>query len=98
MSFGGRVRAHRMALGMTATALAKLSRIAGPRISRIELTAIQPRVDIIRRLAKALNVSADYLLELDDKPRRLRAARPKNDDDVSQEGGGRITPPAPNAP
>ena len=98
MSLGDRVRAHRMALGMTATALAKLSRISGPRIARIELTAIQPRVDTIRKLAKALNVSADYLLELDDKPRRLRAAKPKNDDDVSQEGGRRITARAPTPP
>ena len=77
MSFGDRLRAHRMALGMTATALAKLSRIAAPRLSRIELTGIRPRSDIVRTLAKSLNVSADYLLELDDKPRRLRAAKPK---------------------
>jgi transcriptional regulator with XRE-family HTH domain len=43
--------------------------MSGSRIARVELTAIQPRADIVRRLAKALNVSADYLLELDDKPR-----------------------------
>jgi transcriptional regulator with XRE-family HTH domain len=67
-------------------------------MARIELTAIQPRADIIRRLARALNISADYLLELDDKPRRLRAAKQKNDDDVSPEGGLRITARAPTPP
>ena len=68
MSVGDRVRARRKALGMTATVLAELCRMDSARIARIELTAIQPRADIIRTLAKALNVSADYLLELDDKP------------------------------
>ena len=77
MSVGDRVRARRKALGITATVLAKLCRVDSARIARIELTAIQPRADVIRRLAKALNVSADYPLELDDKPRRLRAAKPK---------------------
>ena len=91
MTIGDRVRTHRKALGMSAIALAKRCSMSGARMARIELTAIQPRADIIRRLAKALNVSADYLLELDDKPRRLRAAKPKNDDDVSPEGGRRIT-------
>ena len=98
MTFGDRVRTRRKALGMTAIALAKRCSMGGSRIARIELTAIQPRADIIRRLAKALNVSADYLLELDDKPRRLRAAKPKNDDDVSPEGGRRITARAPTPP
>ena len=59
MSFGDRVRAHRMAIGMTATALAKLSRIAGPRISRIELPGIRPsRVAIFRigRLGHAIQI------------------------------------------
>ena len=87
MTIGDRVRTHRKALGMSAIALAKRCSMSGARIARIELSGIQPRVDIIRRLATALNVSADYLLELDDKPRRLRAAKPKNDDDVSSEGG-----------
>jgi transcriptional regulator with XRE-family HTH domain len=76
MSVGDRVRARRKALGMTATALAKRCGVGSPRIARLELNAIQPRADVIRRLAKALKVSADYLLELDDKPRRLRAAKP----------------------
>jgi transcriptional regulator with XRE-family HTH domain len=61
---------------MTATALAKLLGVGSPRLARIELTKIEPRADVIRTLAKALKVSADYLLELDDKPRRLRAAKP----------------------
>ena len=98
MTFGDRVRTHRKALGMRAIALAKRCSMSGARMARIELTAIQPRADIIRRLAKALNVSADYLLELDDKPRRLRAAKPKNDDDVSPKGGRRITARAPTPP
>jgi transcriptional regulator with XRE-family HTH domain len=83
---------------MTTTALAKLCCVGTPRIARIELTAIQPRADIIRRFAKALDVSADYLLELDDKPRRLRAAKQKNDDDVSPVGSRRITVRAPTPP
>ena len=98
MTIGDRVRTHRKALGMSAIALAKRCSMNGARMARIELTAIQPRADIIRRLAKALNVSADYLLELDDKPRRLRAAKPKNDDDVSQESSRRITTRAPTPP
>ena len=77
MSVGDRVRARRKALCMTATALAKLLGVGSPRLARIELTKIEPRADVIRTLAKALKVSADYLLELDDKPRRLRAAKPK---------------------
>jgi transcriptional regulator with XRE-family HTH domain len=77
MSFGDRVRARRKALGMTAVALGEICSTGGPRIARIELTPIQPRADVIRKLAKALNVSADYLLELNDKPRQLRAVKPK---------------------
>jgi transcriptional regulator with XRE-family HTH domain len=68
MSVGDRVRARRKALGMTATALAKLLGVGSPRLARIELTKIEPRADVIRTLAKALKVSADYLLELDDRP------------------------------
>jgi len=71
MSFGDRVRARRKALGMTAVALAKLCCVGTPRMARIELTEIEPRAATIRKLAKALKVSADYLLELDDEPRRL---------------------------
>jgi transcriptional regulator with XRE-family HTH domain len=98
MTFGDRVRTRRKALGMSAIELAKRCSMSGPRIARIELTAIQPRADIIRRLAKALEVSADYLLELDDKPRRLRAAKQENDDNGSPEGSRRITARAPTPP
>jgi ribosome-binding protein aMBF1 (putative translation factor) len=98
MTVGDRVRTHRKALGMSAIALAKRCSMSGARIARIELSGIQPRADIIRRLAKALNVSADYLLELDDKPRRLRAVKQKNDDVVFPEGGRRITARAPTPP
>ena len=98
MTFGDRVRTRRNALGMRANELAKRCSMSGSRIARVELTAIQPRADIVRRLAKALNVSADYLLELDDKPRRLRAVKQKNDDDVSPQGGRRITARAPTPP
>ena len=98
MTFGDRVRTRRNALGMRANELAKRCSMSGSRIAGVELTAIQPRADIVRRLAKALNVSADYLLELDDKPRRLRAVKQKNDDDVSPQGGRRITARAPTPP
>ena len=85
MSVGDRVRARRKALGMTATALAKLLGVGSPRLARIELTKIEPRADVIRTLAKAWKVSADYLLGLDDKPRRLRVAKAKKDQNLPSE-------------
>jgi transcriptional regulator with XRE-family HTH domain len=64
-------------------------------MARIELTKIEPRAATIRDLAKALKVSADYLLELDDKQRRLRVAKPKNDRGVSSKEHRHSTSPPP---
>ena len=85
MTFGDRVRTRRKALGMRAIELAKRCSVGGSRLTRIELSAIEPRADTIRKMAKALDVSADYLLELDDKPRRLRVAKAKKDQNVPSE-------------
>jgi len=60
---GGRVVAERDRLGMTQKDLADATGLPQATISRIERNDIkQPRVEVLRKLAEALHVTADYLI------------------------------------
>lgn len=74
-----RIREAREAAGHTQTSLAELMGITHQQVWRWESGKIIPEAQKIALLAKALNVSSDYLLGLSDDPRR--AAR---EGDLSQ--------------
>ncbi len=63
-----RMRAVREALNLTREDLGQLSGISGRQILRYELGQQIPSADALRALAKALEVSTDYLLYLSDAP------------------------------
>lgn len=71
---GERVRRRRMQLGLSQTDFAKQAGIPVPRLSSIEHGHQSIYIERLVELAKALNVSADYLLGLseDPNPRRQR--------------------------
>jgi transcriptional regulator with XRE-family HTH domain len=77
MDIGTRIRAARARRGMSQSDLARA--LAKPRqhISQIELGHQMPRPELIVEIAKALNVSSDYLLGLvdDEDERRPRPRR-----------------------
>lgn len=65
-----RIREARKEAGHTQTSLAELLNINYKNISRWESGEYIPEAESIAELAKALNVSADYLLGLTDDPKR----------------------------
>lgn len=69
MSLGQRIRQRRDMLGMSQQQLADLTRMKQNIISRLEhdLTP-NPGVDVLKRLARALRCSIDWLVELYDEP------------------------------
>lgn len=71
MSFGDKIRIRRTELGLTQKELAKILEIAVTTLSGYENSAREPDVDKIRRLSKALEISADELLEIE--PESLEA-------------------------
>ena len=73
--FGERVRRRRMALGLSQTDFAKQAGIPVPRLSSIEHGHQSIYIERLIELAKALNVSADYLLGLSDDPHPRRRRR-----------------------
>jgi len=65
---GARVRAAREAAGLTQMALAILAEVDGANVSAIETGRRDASSRKVAALARALNVSADYLLGLTDDP------------------------------
>lgn len=63
MSIGDRLKDARKANGLTQEQLSELAGVARENIGRYETGKSQPTVDVLIRLADALNVSTDYLLE-----------------------------------
>jgi transcriptional regulator with XRE-family HTH domain len=90
MDLGTRIRAERERLGLSRDAL--IQKMGDLRMDRNTLWHIEagrtqnPRADQIIALAKALEISADYLLGLTDdpaprpRPRRKRAAPPSDEE------------------
>jgi len=62
MDFGERLAALRKEKGLTQQALAELINLHVIQVRRYESGASQPTLDVIRRLAVALQVSADVLI------------------------------------
>lgn len=66
MTLGERLRTRRKQLGYSQYDLADLSGVSQMQISRYELDGNLPTSDSIVRLAKALGVTSDWLLGLND--------------------------------
>jgi len=62
MDFGERLAGFRKEKGLTQQALAELINLHVIQVRRYESGASQPTLDVIRRLAVALQVSADVLV------------------------------------
>jgi transcriptional regulator with XRE-family HTH domain len=68
MTFGARVKHERERRRYSQNALAKLVGISQPLLSKIEADkTVIPGGGVVKRLAKALWVSTDYLLGMDEK-------------------------------
>jgi transcriptional regulator with XRE-family HTH domain len=63
-SLGARIRAARDAAGMTQAALAEASGAAPNTVARIERGEQEPSAQLLGRIAVALGVSADHLLDI----------------------------------
>ena len=67
MTFGNRLTQRRIALALSQAELSRRSGVAQALISRMESGHIQePGLSMIRRLATALGVTADYLVGMYD--------------------------------
>ncbi len=69
MSLGNKIKLLRHEKGWSQDELAYHAGIDGRQISRYENDKVTPSVDVVIKLAKALDVSVDHLL-IDDAPRR----------------------------
>lgn len=67
MTLGERVRTRRKQLGYSQHELADMSGVLQNQISRYEADANMPTSDVIVKLAKALNVTSDWLLGLNEE-------------------------------
>ena len=65
---GARIREIRLGMRQTQTALARAAELAPPSISRFESGVNQPTASTLGRIARALDVSTDYLTGLTDDP------------------------------
>ena len=65
-TLGDRMRMHRARLRLSQTDLGKLVGLSANSISALESGHVDPRVDVIRRVAKALGVKFTYLLGEDE--------------------------------
>lgn len=74
--FPERLRAARVLRELNQDALANLSGLQPSAISHFETGTRKPSFDNLRRLAKALKVSTDYLLGRVDEPQGVAAADP----------------------
>lgn len=66
--FSDRLTLIRLNRGLTQSELAERSNIHENNIGRYERGEVQPKADTIIELARALNVSTDYLLGVTDYP------------------------------
>ena len=64
MTIGGKIRRYRKLAGLTTEELAKRVNVSRPTISRYESDEINISVDMIGKIAKALNISPVELLDL----------------------------------
>jgi transcriptional regulator with XRE-family HTH domain len=69
VSLGKKLKELRKEKGWSQDELAFNAQIDGRQVSRYENDRVMPSLDVITKIAKAYNVSIDYLL-LDDAPRR----------------------------
>ena len=65
-TFGNKIKELREERKLTQSQLAKVLGIYQTQVSKIELGFIEPNLDLIRKFARYFNVSADYLLGLED--------------------------------
>jgi len=72
MAIGDRLREARKNRRLTQEELSELSGVARENIGRYETGKSQPSIDVLLRLADALEVSTDYLFERDAEPTRTR--------------------------
>jgi transcriptional regulator with XRE-family HTH domain len=75
MSFGARLRAIRERRDYTQAALAKIAKMDVSHIAHFEGDQREPSAESLRKLAKALDCRADYLLELSDETGRISGQR-----------------------
>ena len=66
MTFGQKVKNRRKELGMTQEELAERTQLRQNYISRVECNKFEPTATVIMVLAKALTISADELLGMND--------------------------------
>lgn len=81
MNYAERLKALRLECGMTQTELAKKSNLATSCIAMIELGRREPSANTLICLSQALEVSADYLLGLEDDF-GIRVERQKKEPDT----------------
>lgn len=73
---GSAVRSYRALLGMTQSEVAELADVAPETLSRIERNRIAASLDLTRRIADALHVSIDELMQPRTKTPEPRGLRP----------------------
>lgn len=69
MSLGEKLKALRREKGWSQDEFAFHAQVDGRQVSRYENDRVMPSVEVVIKMAKAYNVSLDYLL-IDDAPRR----------------------------
>jgi predicted transcriptional regulator len=75
-SLGARVRYYRTQCGLTQRGLERLCAIKHPHLSNIENDVVQPRVDVLERLAAALGICVNQLVPCKHPPPVGRALCP----------------------
>jgi transcriptional regulator with XRE-family HTH domain len=75
MSFGQRLRAIRERRDYTQAALAKVAKMDPSQVAHFEGDTREPSAENIRKLARAIDCRADYLLELSDDTGRINGQR-----------------------
>lgn len=64
--YGQRIREERQLKGLSQRQLAELISTTQSTVGKYEREELQPNIDVIIKLCKIFEVSADYLLGLDD--------------------------------
>lgn len=64
--YGNRIKEIRMERGLTQTQFAQLLKTSQSTIGKYEREELQPNIDVIIKICKTFEVSADYLLGLTD--------------------------------
>ena len=69
--FADKLRAERLARGMTQSELARLSEVTVSYVSRLESGQIAPGIDLVERIAKAMAIAVTELLPVSGQPNPL---------------------------